>query len=141
VGTFLSVIVVTATVAWVVLRANTQALRDHAFGLAVTGMLLISPMTWDHAFLLLLIPFSVLLHDPPRSEVSKALLVLSVAALWLVGQRPICAWIIPGGLLDGLASPAHTLAVLAYPCYVLVTLFVIEVAQASRAAEGLGSTQ
>jgi hypothetical protein len=133
VGASLSACVVMATLTRVVRSADTQAALDHGFGLAVTGMLLLSPMTWDHSLLLLLIPISVLLHDQPRSEVAKALLVISVAALWLIGQRPISSWLIPGGLLAGLASPAHTLAVLSYPTYALVSLFLIEVVQARRA--------
>ena len=32
--------------------------------------------------------------------------------------------------LAGFASPAHALTVLAYPCYALVTLFVIEAIRA-----------
>jgi hypothetical protein len=134
-GSLLSVFAVTATVAWVVRSAKAQAARDQALGLAVTGMLLVAPITWDHSLLLLLIPISVLMHDPPRSEVAKALLVISVAALWLLGQRLICAWFIPGGLLEGFASPAHTLTVLSYPCYALATLFVIQVVQARTARQ------
>jgi Glycosyltransferase family 87 len=126
VAILLTVIAVMATVAWVVRRANTRAALDHAFGLAVTGMLLVSPITWDHSFVLLLFPISILLHDPPPLELARVVLIVSLAAIWFLGQRLVCAWLIPGGLLEGFAYPVHTLTVLAYPCYALVTIFVIQ---------------
>ncbi len=129
----LSGLAVMATTARVVRSANTRDALDHAFGLAVTGMLLVSPITWDHSLLLLLLPISILLHDPPPSEAAKILLIVSLGAIWFLGQRLVCALLIPGGLLAGFASPAHTLTVLAYPCYALAILFVIEAVRAQSA--------
>jgi len=133
VAVLLSGLAVIITVARVVRSAKTRTALDHAFGLAVTGMLLVSPMTWDHSLLLLLLPISILLHDPPPSEVAKALLAVSVGAIWFLGQRLVCDRLIPGGLLAGFASPAHTLTVLAYPCYALAALFVVEAVRARSA--------
>jgi hypothetical protein len=138
VGASLSVFAVTASLAWVTWGAKTRAALDHAFGVAVTGMLLVSPMTWDHSLLLLVIPIAVLMYDQPRSEMAKALLVLSLTALWVIGQRWICDRLIPGGLVEGVASPAHSLTVLSYPCYALAILFVIEVVQARQSAPDFG---
>jgi hypothetical protein len=133
----LSGLIVIITVVRIVRSADTRYSRDHAFGLAVTGMLLISPITWDHSLLLLLLPISILLHDPPRSEVAKGLLVVALGAIWFLGQRLVCAWLIPGGLVAGFATPAHTLTVLAYPSYALATLFVIEAIRARSSAPAL----
>ncbi len=130
VAVLLSGLAVIITLAPVVRDANTLGALDNAFGLAVTGMLLVSPITWDHSLLLLLLPISILAHDPPPSEAAKVLLVVSLGAIWFLTQRLFCAWLIPGGLLEGFASPAHTLTVLAYPCYALTTLFVIEAVRA-----------
>ena len=41
-------------------RARTRDQRDLAFGLAVTAMLLVSPITWDYSLPLLLVPLAVL---------------------------------------------------------------------------------
>jgi hypothetical protein len=133
VAVLLTALAVMATVAWVVRSANTRAALDHAFGLAVTGMLLVAPLTWDHSVVLLLLPISILLHDPPRSEIAKVMLVVSLAAIWFAVHRLVCAWLIPGGLLAGFASPVHTLTVLAYPCYALVTIFVIQAVRSGSA--------
>ncbi len=126
VALLLSGLVVILTVVRVVRNANTRGALDHAFGLGVTGMLLVSPITWDHSLLLLVLPISILLHDPPRSELAKVAVVVSVGAIWFLGQRLVCDRLIPGGLVAGFAFPAHTLTVLAYPSYALATLFVIE---------------
>jgi len=133
VAVLLSGLAVIITVARVVRSAKTRTALDTTFGFAVTGMLLVSPMTWDHSLLLLLLPISILLHDPPPSEVAKALLAVSVGAIWFLGQRLVCDRLIPGGLLAGFASPAHTLTVLAYPCYALAALFVVEAVRARSA--------
>jgi hypothetical protein len=93
-------------------------------------MLLLSPITWDYGFLLLLVPLAVLYVDPPASEAAKLLLVVAVAALWL-WQKPVCELIIPGGRLHGFARPVHTFTVLSYPCFALVTVLIQGAARAT----------
>jgi hypothetical protein len=141
VANLLTVLAVLASVTWVVGRANTRAALDHAFGLAVTGMLLVSPITWDHSFVMLLFPISILLHDPPPLELARLVLIVSLAAIWFLGQRLVCAWLIPGGLLEGFAYPVHTLTVLAYPCYALVSIFIIQAFRSGSTGLGLSSDQ
>jgi hypothetical protein len=137
VAVLLSGLAVITTVARVVGRANSRAALDHAYGLAVTGMLLVSPITWDHSLLLLVLPISILLHDPPSSEAAKALLMVSMGAIWFLGHRLVCDRLIPGGLVAGFASPVHALTVLAYPSYALATLFVIEAVRSRSAGRDL----
>jgi hypothetical protein len=133
VAVLLSELAVIITLARLVRSADTRNARDHAFGFALTGMLLVSPITWDHSLLLLLLPISILLHDPPRSELAKVVVVVSVGVIWFLGQRLVCERFIPGGLVAGFASPAHSLTVLSYPCYALATLFLIEAVWARAA--------
>jgi hypothetical protein len=59
-GALASCAAVTAAVAWGTWRARTPAECDRAFALAVTAMLLVSPTTWDHYSLLLLLPLALL---------------------------------------------------------------------------------
>jgi alpha-1,2-mannosyltransferase len=134
-GIVLSGMVVVAAVAWAVRRAVNRAELDHAFGAAVTGMLLLSPITWDYAFLLLLVPVAVIWRDPPRSEAAKLLLITALAALWF-WQKPLCHAIIPGGVTQGVASPIHTVTVLSYQCYSLIVLLVLCVVGSSGARLG-----
>src|SRR5262249_42159968 len=128
-GILVSWLAIVAVVAASVRRARTRLGLDHAFGASVTGMLLLSPITWDYAFLLLTLPVAVLWVDPPRSEPAKLLLLGALVALWM-WQKPVCHALIPGGYLNGVASPAQTLSVLSYPCYALIVIFTISASKA-----------
>jgi hypothetical protein len=118
-----------------VLRARSRTQLDHAFGAAVTGMLLLSPITWDYAFLLLMVPVAVLWVDPPRSELAKLLLVAALAALWF-WQKPVCQAVIPGGISQGIAYPLHTLTILSYPCYSLIIILILDISKTRPDPEG-----
>jgi hypothetical protein len=123
-GILLSGLALITCLAWAVRRAKSRTQLDHAYGAAVTGMLLLSPITWDYAFLLLLFPVVLLWRDPPRSESAKLLLVTALAALWF-WQKPLCRALIPGGDLHGVAFPMHTFTVLSYQCYALIIVFAL----------------
>ena len=53
-GTAISCALVVAAVVFVVRRARSQSERDHAFAICITAMLLVTPIVWDHYFVLLL---------------------------------------------------------------------------------------
>jgi hypothetical protein len=75
-------LLVTTVVAWACWRATTRDARDKAFALAVVGMLLVSPITWVHYWLLLLVPLGVLWsRSAPGPPMWLAGVV--VAVLWL----------------------------------------------------------
>ena len=59
-GTLLSDLLATAIVASAACRARRRDQRDLAFAMAVTAMLLVSPITWDYSLPLLLVPLAVL---------------------------------------------------------------------------------
>jgi hypothetical protein len=130
-GILFSGMAVVAILGWSVQRAKTRLQLDHAFGVAVTGMLLLSPITWDYGFLLLLVPLAVLVVDPPVSEPGKLIMLAAAASLWL-WQKPICEIMVPGGISHGIAHPVHTLTVLSYPCYALVALLILSAGRATR---------
>jgi hypothetical protein len=130
-GIMVSWMAIVAAVSWCVRTAKTRTQLDHAFGVAVSGMLLLSPITWDHAFLLLLLPVAVLWVDPPRFESAKLLLIACLIALWF-WQKPVCQAVIPGGV----ASSLHTLTVVSYPCYSLLVLLSLGVSRATLARQG-----
>jgi hypothetical protein len=138
IGILLAWLAVAAVVARAASRARTRTTLDHAFGAGVTGMLLLAPITWDHAFLLLLLPVSMLWVDPPRSELAKVLLMLAVAALWF-WQKPACDWVISGGAGEGIAHYHHTLTILSYPCYALLVILILGVARAGAQAPRSGT--
>lgn len=111
-------------------RARAPAGSDRAFALSVLGMLLASPLLWEHYLLLALLPLLVLWSQTAPGDRSRVLLVAAAALLTLPRQ----SWMF--GLVEGvlgapvqdgaqrLARPGHTLTVLAYPAYTLLALFV-----------------
>jgi hypothetical protein len=139
VGTVLSWAAVVAALALVVPWARSRDAGDAAFGATVTGMLLVSPITWDHYFLLLLVPLVLLWHRLPAEGVSRwtfrALLIL----LWL---NPGVYWAIfklgQGGVAQP-ATPVKTLTGLSVLLYATLGVFWLGLGLAR--AEGRHATQ
>jgi hypothetical protein len=63
----------------------TQAEDDRGFALTCLAMLLISPITWQHVFPILFLPFGLLLQElwrrPNRRRIALALLALALVSL------------------------------------------------------------
>ena len=83
VGTLLSDLGITLTVAALAYLARTQAQRELAFGLVVTAMLLVSPVTWDTSLPLLLIPIAVIARGVGPSRWMTAVLVSTLVVFWI----------------------------------------------------------
>jgi hypothetical protein len=78
-----------ALVAWQVWRMpRTQRADDIGFALACIVMLLISPITWQHIFPILVLPFGLLLRDL-RAGLERRWLLLSLLALALISLPDI----------------------------------------------------
>jgi hypothetical protein len=124
---------VVVLVGWSAWRAPTTAGRDLAFALAMVGMLLVSPVTWDHYFLLLALPVLVVWQALPSRGIARPAFALVPAILSLN-----LAWffqLIPGGRTAGWAGPGQVLAVLSLPFYALVALFVVGLVELRRLVE------
>jgi hypothetical protein len=117
-----SCLAVAALVAAAALRARGRAGRDHAFGLSVTAMLLASPITWDHYFLLLLLPAALLGATLPRPRPRWYAFLACLAVLWL---PPELYHLVAGLRSSGLAQPWQTVTTLALQTYALLGLFVL----------------
>jgi hypothetical protein len=118
---------VLALLAWVAWRSRSRSQRDRAFGLSLVAMLLVSPICWEHYFLLLLLPLAQLWVSLPRSAAARGLFLVLAVALWLsppdvwqmaiplshVGNRPV--W--------DAARPWQIVSVLSFQCYALLGLF------------------
>jgi hypothetical protein len=112
---------------------------DLAFALTTIGMLLVSPITWDHYLLLLALPVAVLWQRLPRGGMGREVLLLLLAVLWVQPGMVMEHVLI---LLDAshppnasgywIATPLETLTALSVPCYVLVALFVLTIRAAAR---------
>lgn len=117
-------LVVVAAWSRVVLKAKSPDDCDRAFGLGITAMLLVSPITWDHYFLLLLLPLAQVWRDVSVSGRGRLAFLVIVLALCL---NPVLIWpyFIEGSRANGIAQPWHSVTVLAMQCYALIGLFVM----------------
>jgi len=132
VGTFLSWSVVLVLWARVVWRARSRAECDQAFALTATAMLLLSPITWDHYLVLLLLPLAFVWLTLPPSDLAKGLFLLLVACLW-IPPLPLAEVFIPetGDPPCRIARPAQTLSLLSFECYAVLALFAVGVKRAN----------
>lgn len=134
-ASWLSATAVVAVLAWAVRRARTRSDDGLAFGLAVTAMLLVSPITWEHYFVLLLVPLAVIWLRLPPSWQARGLFVAIVFALWL---KP--SWVWRTFHLEGrVATPLQSVGILSYQCYALLGLFALGVLEVIR-GEGQHAT-
>lgn len=121
----------TVTVAWLAWRAADRGRRDRAFAAAVAAMVLVSPVSWSHSLVLLVIPVGLAVRDT-RGAWRWPLLVCLVV-LWM-----------PMEFVTGVAfgrefasalmnaqprplTPAENLLGIAVPHYALVALFLLVV--------------
>jgi hypothetical protein len=97
-GTFLADLLITLLVIGVASCASAKSQRDLAFGVSITAMLLVAPVTWDISLPLLLVPIAVIAQHCTRSRSHwmLAALGLIVAIIW-----------VPQPMLTALAEPWH----------------------------------
>lgn len=131
-GVAATMIAVTAILAAVTPRLRSRRDWDLLFALTVIGMLLVSPITWDHYLMLLMLPVAVVWQRWPRGGRGREVMVLLLAMLWIEARLVMEHGLI---LLDAahpanaygnwIATPLEALTALSLPCYALVGLFVL----------------
>jgi hypothetical protein len=116
-------LLVAAVVCRAALRARTLRQTDQAFSLALAGMLLVSPITWGHYFLLLVLPLILVWLDLPPNSGARAAFGLVVGVLWF----PFGILIRYMNLIPPLGTASHiqALTLLSTPCYALIGLFLL----------------
>lgn len=103
---------------------DTQT-TDRAYALSLTVMLLVSPICWDHYFLLLLLPVTLAWRARPDGARPAVLLTVLLALIW---TNPLRIWSV--GLPDPstgtpwrIAAPLPLVTLIAYPTFVLLGVF------------------
>jgi hypothetical protein len=127
-------ILVGGVLLYAVRSAGTRQEHDLTFSLAVIGMLLAGPITWDHGLVLLLVPILVLGTEMRCLGNWSWLYILSVAALWLAAPKFVFDHTIggPGEYRGQVASAKQVLGVISYLCYGLLGLFTVSVVALER---------
>lgn len=138
IGALLSCASLLAAVLPVILRARTRSDCDQAFGLVVTGMILVSPIAWDHYLLLLVVPLSIAWVHFARSGSVRWIWMLMAITLF---PPPGLIWkhLIPGTWPYVTATPLYVLTALSFQFYALLGLFTIQWMQANANETTLAS--
>ena len=138
IGSVLFAVVVTLLTARVIRSVRTPLESDRAFGVTVTAMLLVSPITWDHYLLTLVLPLALVWCWLPRHDSCKPLFLLTVAGLWLsaltVGQA-----FVPDGDPPRDVYPVQVVTLFSIQCYALLALFALGIAATKPANSGQAS--
>jgi hypothetical protein len=123
----LSSILVVALLVWAIRKAQTESEKNHAFGLSILAMLLVSPITWNHYLVLLLLPLMTVWSRLPSGFAWRASFLIVLIAL---GIDPSLLYkVIPGGFGVGFATPLHTFTILSVQFYGLIGLFALGLAE------------
>lgn len=129
-------IAITASAAAVVVALASVSSENHSqetfdvgYATAIIAMLLLSPVTWSHSLMMLILPV-LLLWSSEKSWSGRALLAGLVIVLSI---DPKLTWSLISHDGDSpVASPLESLLVASLPCYALVGLFLKGLASASR---------
>jgi hypothetical protein len=106
-------------------RARSEADRDWVFAIGLCAMLLVSPVCWDHYWLLLLLPLVVVWKRLPEHPAARGFFALLILGVW---TNPLQVWAM--GLPDPATAETWTIVaplalstLIAYPTYLLLILF------------------
>lgn len=109
-------------------QARSLPERDRAFGAAVIAALLVSPVTWEHGFLLLLLPFGIFWAGTLAGSSHRGVLVLLAAVLMILNPATFYRLWLLGDVHAGeraFCTAAQVVSILSVQCYALLTLFAM----------------
>lgn len=95
--------------------------NDLTFAMAVTAMLLVSPICWEHYLLLLLAPLAIVWMELQPSRFARTAFVMVLAAFLV--ECPV-TWT-AFGLNGRTATPIDSISVLSYRFYALLVFFAV----------------
>ncbi len=149
IGFVLSFVVITSLAGWKCWTATSRHEQDQAFSVCVIAMLLLSPITWDHYFLLLLLPLLVMWRGLPPSFGNRTLLVVTAIGLMVINPKWIWDATIPGHgelprdptLPPSVATAWQTVTVISYQFYLLLALFAFAMIAKPRRANAISGDE
>jgi hypothetical protein len=112
-------VVATAFAFRAVWKSRETAERDVAFAQCIVTMLLVSPITWDHYFVLLWLPIGIAWRAFRGQWMAQSAVLMCTVLLVTVGPSWIEKVAIPAGIRPGLspASPRYVLGAISVQFY------------------------
>jgi hypothetical protein len=129
VGFILSSLMVLYALAKRTLSAGSREQLDIATGMSVFAMLLLSPATWDHSFLLAILPLAVLLPHVIQDRGRRMACALLLTILWV---SPSAWW----NAMQAFSSNSSPVMVLAASLQGLALIGLFALAALARPAAG-----
>lgn len=117
----------TALVTGAIWKSRHTKFSDQSFAITIVAMLLMTPTTWAHYFILLLVPVGILLERYPPYSGKRWLVNITVIAL-AISPRLAWALLIPSqkAITSAIiATPWQSLTALSYQCYALLFMIVL----------------
>ena len=126
-------------------RQAPHLILDVAFAVCLIANLLVSPITWDHYFILLLLPILIFWRAAAtvgqRAFLLVCVLLLSINVLWI--WDPLIAGDHELAYLSGgepsIATPLQAITLLSYPFYTLSVLFLFGLTLSTRPVDTTSS--
>ena len=132
---------VTWAMAWVAWRSQTQEQGDAAFALSLTGMALLSPITWDHSLLLLTMPLFWLWKQIRPGEVVNRVSLFIILAIYGYNLNAERILLERDGIWPVQMGPAFTLGVLSIYFYTLLAMFLMQLYFCRKLLHGQAGTE
>jgi hypothetical protein len=125
----LTALSILGALAWLFTQSRFRTDEDGCFALGLVSMLIVSPITWDHYFLLLLLPLALAWQRLPPSEAWRWAFAGVVLVVWLRPKMVMEHFLIllDAEFRDGAwqASPLDSLIALSMPLWAMVVLAVL----------------
>lgn len=109
-------------------RVQSQPNHDLTFSVWISLMLIISPITWDHYFLLAVLPLLALWkHSGISAPSPKVFLVCATLLLVVVSPYTVWRFSVPGyarfGMTPAIGTPLRLMTLISVQFYMVVALF------------------
>lgn len=127
----------TALVTVAIWKTRHAKFSEHSFAITIVAMLLMTPTTWHHYFIILLVPVGILIEEyspysGKRWLVNLTLIALSISprlawALLIPSQKPITSATASAPWQQGgmVAVPWQSLTALSYQCFALLFMITL----------------
>jgi hypothetical protein len=121
---WLAVCLSSAAIIVTLIRSTLRTDADLGFVLTIMAMLLVSPVTWSHYLVLLLLPGLIIWQHLPADGQARPFFLICLACLWVDPQLFRSLAGLKRGE-TGNAGPYHILTVMAIPMFALLGWYVL----------------
>lgn len=113
---------------------QTPAQADASFAMTVTGMVLLSPISWDHSLILLSLPLLWLMKQMRQDHGINRLSVFLIVFLFFINHKALRVLHEADGVWPMMMGPQFSIGVLSVPFYAVLLMFVLQFQRSGQTA-------